>query len=299
MIEVQNLKKYYGDIKAVDDISFSVDTGEVLGFLGPNGAGKSTTMNIITGYISSTSGTVTVDGSEILEEPKKTKQKIGYLPEIPPLYPDMTVRRYLEFMFELKKVKLPSSLRVIGEQAFSGCNSLDSVVIPRDVTVISLHAFSCCDSLKRIELPLTIASIEGWAFWWCSSLERITIPAGTKSIGTMAFARCEKLSSVSLPYGLMKIGDRAFNRCKSLKRVRIPDSVISVGVRAFDVNTEVVFANNATGRKLLSQRKSELEWIAQGLCPRCGGDLVDTAGVIEYGGPALKRCLKCGEVDPY
>ncbi len=107
MIEVKNLTKCYGDLKAVDDISFSVDSGEVLGFLGPNGAGKSTTMNIITGYISSTSGTVTVDGTEILEEPKKTKKKIGYLPEIPPLYPDMTVRKYLEFMFELKKVKLP------------------------------------------------------------------------------------------------------------------------------------------------------------------------------------------------
>lgn len=107
MIEVKNLTKRYGDLKAVDDISFSVDSGEVLGFLGPNGAGKSTTMNIITGYISSTSGTVTIDGSEILEEPKKTKAKIGYLPEIPPLYPDMTVRKYLEFMFDLKKVKLP------------------------------------------------------------------------------------------------------------------------------------------------------------------------------------------------
>ena len=85
MIEVKNLTKRYGKITALDNISFTVDTGEVLGFLGPNGAGKSTTMNIITGYISSTSGTVTVDGSEILEEPKKTKQKIGYLPEIPPL----------------------------------------------------------------------------------------------------------------------------------------------------------------------------------------------------------------------
>lgn len=112
MIEVKNLTKCYGDLKAVDDISFTVDSGEVLGFLGPNGAGKSTTMNIITGYISSTSGTVTVDGSEILEEPKKTKQKIGYLPEIPPLYPDMTVRKYLEFMFELKKVKLPKKEHV-------------------------------------------------------------------------------------------------------------------------------------------------------------------------------------------
>ena len=107
MIEVKNLTKRYGDTKALDDISFTVDTGEVLGFLGPNGAGKSTTMNIITGYISSTSGTVTVDGTEILENPRETKRKIGYLPEIPPLYPEMTVRKYLEFMFDLKKVKLP------------------------------------------------------------------------------------------------------------------------------------------------------------------------------------------------
>ena len=107
MVEVKNLTKCYGDIKAVDDISFTVETGEVLGFLGPNGAGKSTTMNMITGYISSTSGTVTIDGSEILEDPKATKQKIGYLPEIPPLYMDMKVRKYLEFMFDLKRVKLP------------------------------------------------------------------------------------------------------------------------------------------------------------------------------------------------
>lgn len=107
MVEVKNLSKVYGDIKAVDDISFTVDTGEVLGFLGPNGAGKSTTMNIITGYLSSTSGTVTVNGTEILENPKETKAKIGYLPEIPPLYPDMTVKSYLEFMYEIKKVTLP------------------------------------------------------------------------------------------------------------------------------------------------------------------------------------------------
>ena len=98
MVEVKNLTKVYGDIKAVDNISFTVNDGEVLGFLGPNGAGKSTTMNIITGYLSSSSGTVTVDGSEILENPKETKMKIGYLPEIPPLYPDMTVKAYLEFM---------------------------------------------------------------------------------------------------------------------------------------------------------------------------------------------------------
>ena len=112
MIEVKHLTKRYGKLTAIEDISFTVDTGEVLGFLGPNGAGKSTTMNIITGYISSNEGTVTIDGSEILEEPKKTKQKIGYLPENPPLYTDMTVRKYLEFMFDLKRVRLPKAEHV-------------------------------------------------------------------------------------------------------------------------------------------------------------------------------------------
>lgn len=107
MVEVKKLTKNYGNIKSVDNISFTVGEGEILGFLGPNGAGKSTTMNIITGYISSTSGTVTIDGKEILENPKEAKAKIGYLPEIPPLYTDMTVKKYLEFMFDLKKVKLP------------------------------------------------------------------------------------------------------------------------------------------------------------------------------------------------
>ena len=129
MIEVKNLTKRYGDLKAVDDISFSVDSGEVLGFLGPNGAGKSTTMNIITGYISSTSGTVTVDGSEILEEPKKTKAKIGYLPEIPPLYPDMTVRKYLEFMYDLKKVKLPKKEHVDEVMRLVGLSDMGGRII--------------------------------------------------------------------------------------------------------------------------------------------------------------------------
>lgn len=107
MVEVKNLVKRYGNQLAVNDVSFTVDSGEILGFLGPNGAGKSTTMNIITGYLSSTSGTVTVDGCEILEDPAGAKSKIGYLPEIPPLYIDMTVRKYLEFMFDLKRVTLP------------------------------------------------------------------------------------------------------------------------------------------------------------------------------------------------
>lgn len=106
MVEVKNITKCYGDKKAVDNVSFTVNSGEILGFLGPNGAGKSTTMNIITGYLSSSSGTVTIDGCEILEDPKGAKSKIGYLPEIPPLYMDMTVQKYLEFMYDLKKVKL-------------------------------------------------------------------------------------------------------------------------------------------------------------------------------------------------
>ena len=104
MVEVKNLTKFYGSIKAVDDISFTVETGEVLGFLGPNGAGKSTTMNMITGYIAPTEGEVLIDGIDIMDEPELAKKNIGYLPEIPPLYPDLKVREYLSFVAELKKV---------------------------------------------------------------------------------------------------------------------------------------------------------------------------------------------------
>ncbi len=105
MIEVQNLTKRYGSLCAVDNISFRVEEGEILGFLGPNGAGKSTTMNILTGYLSSTAGTVKINGHDILEEPNEAKANIGYLPEQPPLYLDMTVREYLNFVYELKKCK--------------------------------------------------------------------------------------------------------------------------------------------------------------------------------------------------
>ena len=107
MIEVRNLTKHYGDKKAVNDISFTVENGEILGFLGPNGAGKSTTMNMLTGYISSTSGQALINGVDILEDPIRAKSYIGYLPEIPPLYLDMTVKSYLNFMFDLKRCKLP------------------------------------------------------------------------------------------------------------------------------------------------------------------------------------------------
>ena len=104
MIEVKNLVKKYGDHTAVDHLSFHVDKGQIYGFLGPNGAGKSTTMNIMTGYIASTSGEVLIDGHNILEEPEAAKKCIGYLPEQPPLYFDMTVAEYLKFAAELKKV---------------------------------------------------------------------------------------------------------------------------------------------------------------------------------------------------
>ena len=107
MVEVKNLTKRYGQNLALDRVSFTVDEGSIVGFLGPNGAGKTTTMNIITGYLSATSGEVTVFGKNTLEEPNEVKKMIGYLPEQPPLYLDMTVKEYLHFMYELKKVKLP------------------------------------------------------------------------------------------------------------------------------------------------------------------------------------------------
>ena len=104
MIEVSNLTKKYGDHIAVDHLSFRVEKGQIYGFLGPNGAGKSTTMNIITGYLAATEGTVTIDGKDVQKDPEEAKRSIGYLPELPPLYVDMTVREYLEFVAELKKV---------------------------------------------------------------------------------------------------------------------------------------------------------------------------------------------------
>ena len=104
MIEVKHLTKKYGTHLAVDDLSFTIEKGRIYGFLGPNGAGKSTTMNIMTGYIGATSGEVIINGHNILEEPEKAKKCIGYLPEIPPLYLDMTVSEYLHFVAELKKI---------------------------------------------------------------------------------------------------------------------------------------------------------------------------------------------------
>lgn len=107
MIEVKNLSKSYGCKLAVDGISFTAGESEILGFLGPNGAGKSTTMNMLTGYLSSSGGQALINGVDILEDPVRAKRDIGYLPELPPLYLDMTVMEYLNFVYDLKKCKLP------------------------------------------------------------------------------------------------------------------------------------------------------------------------------------------------
>jgi ABC-2 type transport system ATP-binding protein len=105
MIEVTGLGKRYRDRVAVENLTFSVPEGEILGFLGPNGAGKSTTMKILTGYLPATSGTVKVAGFDVFEEPYEVKRRIGYLPETPPLYPEMTVRGYLKFVASIKGVR--------------------------------------------------------------------------------------------------------------------------------------------------------------------------------------------------
>jgi len=115
MIEIKNLVKKYGKKLAVDHISFTVKQGEILGLLGPNGAGKSTTMNILTGYLSATDGEVLIDGLDILENPVEAKKKIGYLPEQPPLYTDMTVNEYLNFVYELKKAESKDKKKYLSE----------------------------------------------------------------------------------------------------------------------------------------------------------------------------------------
>lgn len=115
MIEIKNLVKKYGKKLAVDNISFTVRDGEILGLLGPNGAGKSTTMNIMTGYLSATSGEVSISGFDILDKPIEAKKHIGYLPEIPPLYMDMTVNEYLDFVYDLKGAKEKSKKKHLAE----------------------------------------------------------------------------------------------------------------------------------------------------------------------------------------
>jgi len=126
VIQVCNLVRRYGKHVAVDNANFNIEKGEIVGFLGPNGAGKSTTMNILTGYLSATEGIVKIDGQDILEYPTEIKRKIGYLPENPPLYPDMTVREYLSFAGEIKgipgkerKEKMNRVMETVGVQDVS------------------------------------------------------------------------------------------------------------------------------------------------------------------------------------
>lgn len=115
MIEINHLVKKYGDHVAVDDLSLTVELGKIYGFLGPNGAGKSTTMNIITGYLGATSGEVKINGFDIFAQPEEAKKCIGYLPEQPPLYTDMTVKEYLEFVAELKKLEKGKRKKFVAE----------------------------------------------------------------------------------------------------------------------------------------------------------------------------------------
>lgn len=115
MIEINNLVKKYGDHVAVDDLSLTVEPGKIYGFLGPNGAGKSTTMNIITGYLGATSGQVKINGYDIFAQPEEAKKCVGYLPELPPLYMDMTVKEYLVFVAELKKLEKGLRVRYVEE----------------------------------------------------------------------------------------------------------------------------------------------------------------------------------------
>jgi ABC-2 type transport system ATP-binding protein len=105
MIETQGLTKAYRELVAVDDVTFKVDKGEIVGFLGPNGAGKSTTMRILTGFMPATAGTAKVAGFDVFEQPMEVKRRIGYLPEIPPVYPDLTVTEYLKFVSTLKGLR--------------------------------------------------------------------------------------------------------------------------------------------------------------------------------------------------
>jgi ABC-2 type transport system ATP-binding protein len=124
MIEVENLSKIYGSTAAIADVTFKVESGEILGFLGPNGAGKTTTMRILSGYLPATSGTAKIDGVEVHEDSMAVRQKIGYLPESPPLYPDMTVEGFLKFVAEIKGV--PSAKRQERvDYALEKCNLLD------------------------------------------------------------------------------------------------------------------------------------------------------------------------------
>lgn len=129
MIEVSNLSKSYGSKLAVDNISFTANEGEILGFLGPNGAGKSTTMNMLTGYLSSSDGSARINGIDVLDDPVGAKKSIGYLPEQPPLYLDMTVNEYLNFVYGVKRCKMPKKSHLGEIKALSKIEDVQNRVI--------------------------------------------------------------------------------------------------------------------------------------------------------------------------
>ena len=129
MIEVKDLSKSYGSKLAVDKISFTANEGEILGFLGPNGAGKSTTMNMLTGYLSSSGGCAKINGIDVLDDPVEAKKSIGYLPEQPPLYLDMTVNEYLNFVYDLKRSKMPKRSHLGEIKELSGIENVQNRVI--------------------------------------------------------------------------------------------------------------------------------------------------------------------------
>ena len=155
MIEVRNLVKRYGDHIAVDHLSFTVEKGQIYGFLGPNGAGKSTTMNIITGYIGLTEGEVLINGHDITKEPAEARKSIGYLPELPPLYMDMTVKEYLDFAADLKKI--PKAER---EEAVKSV--MEMTGITEHTVILSSHILSevqaVCDHVIIIHHGKLVAS---------------------------------------------------------------------------------------------------------------------------------------------
>lgn len=129
MIEIIGVTKVFGNKTAVDNLTFTVADGEIMGFLGPNGAGKSTTMNILTGYLSATSGKAIINGTDVFEDPKKAKQNIGFLPEQPPLYQDMTVLEYLKFVYELRGATLPRKAHLDEVCEMTGITNVKNRVI--------------------------------------------------------------------------------------------------------------------------------------------------------------------------
>ena len=166
MIEVNNLVKRYGDHTAVDHLSFKIEKGKIYGFLGPNGAGKSTTINMITGYIASTEGTVTIDGHDILEEPEQAKKCIGYLPEMPPLYFDMTVLEYMNFVADLKKIpkdkkkSITISTLTISVSSYAATVKTNSTSTPLTILINSIPPTNRAKSMKPEPSPNACSKVK-------------------------------------------------------------------------------------------------------------------------------------------